>query len=108
MEETVHPKYNLDNVFDVQGVIKPEACLMTIINTAKKRLTKKDVVVLWGGTKYVGRNEATDGWSQLQDFVIENIHKNSIQTCLKKIAIQIVFKRVSQENSHTNIIQTCV
>lgn len=41
-------------------------------------MTKKDVVV-WGGTKEVGRNEATKGLSQLNDFARENNHTNIIQ-----------------------------
>jgi predicted phosphodiesterase len=51
-------KYNLENVCEAQGV-NPCVDLMTITNAAKKEiklLTKKDAVVVWGGTKEVGKN----------------------------------------------------
>jgi hypothetical protein len=51
-------KYDLDNTFEAQGVIKPEADLMTITKIAKeevKNLTTKDVAVVCGGTKDVGK-----------------------------------------------------
>jgi hypothetical protein len=63
-------KYNLDNTFEVQGVIKPGADLMTVTKTAieeVKKLSMDDVVVVWGGTKDVGKNESTNGLSQLKD-----------------------------------------
>jgi hypothetical protein len=74
--------YDLVNVFEVQRNIKARAGLMTITNTSKeevKNLTKKEVVVVWGGTKEVGGNEATKGLSQLKDFARENNHTNIIQ-----------------------------
>jgi hypothetical protein len=52
-------KYNLENDFEVQGVINPGAGLKEITNSLKKEiqlLTKKDVVVVWGGTSEVGKN----------------------------------------------------
>jgi hypothetical protein len=55
--------------------------LETITSTAKEdiqKLTKKDVVVLWGGTKDVGRNETTDGLKQIEAFVKKNNHMNVI------------------------------
>jgi hypothetical protein len=78
-------KYNLENGFEVQGVIKPGAGLMEITSSVKeevKHLTKKDVVIVWGGTKDVVRNETTSGLNQLIDF-------------LRKITIQTLFSCVS-------------
>jgi hypothetical protein len=52
--------YNLDSDFEVQGFIKPGAGLRAITNTVKeevKFLTKNDVVIVWGGTRGIGRNE---------------------------------------------------
>jgi hypothetical protein len=49
-------KYDMDNTFEVQGIIKPRDGLMTVIKTSKeevKNLTKKNVVVVWRGTKDV-------------------------------------------------------
>jgi hypothetical protein len=86
-------KYDLDNTFETLGVIKPEADLMTITKTAKeevKNLTVKDVVVVvWGGTEDVERNETTNGFKQLM---------------LEKITIQILFKCVS----HIDLTYMCI
>jgi ribulose 1,5-bisphosphate synthetase/thiazole synthase len=49
----------VDNTFEIQWVIKPEAGLMAIIKRAKediKNLRMKDVVVVWGGPKGVEQN----------------------------------------------------
>jgi hypothetical protein len=39
-------------------------------------------VVVWGGTKDVGRSEVVNGLSQLKDFVRENGHTNIIHMCV--------------------------
>jgi hypothetical protein len=75
--------HNLYSDFEVQGIIKPNADLiMAITNTVKeeiKLLTKNDVVVIWGGTRDVGRNETSDGLKQLKDFYRKNYQMNIIQ-----------------------------
>jgi hypothetical protein len=46
------------------------ANVMAVTRTPKenvKNLTKRCVVVVWGGTKYVVKNKATNGMSQLND-----------------------------------------
>lgn len=51
-------KYDLDNTFEAQQVIKPGADLMPTTKRAKeevKNLTMKDVVVMCGSIKDVGR-----------------------------------------------------
>jgi hypothetical protein len=58
---------------------------MLLANTMKeevKLLTKNDVVVVWGGTRDMGRNETTGGVNQLKDFFKKNNHTNIIQTCV--------------------------
>jgi hypothetical protein len=77
--------YNLDSDFEVQGIIKSGADLMAITNKVKeevKLLTKNDVVVVWGGTRDVGRNETTSDLNQLKDFFKKNNHTNIIQMCV--------------------------
>jgi hypothetical protein len=62
-------KYNLDNGFEVQGVINPGAGLTAITSSVKEEvelLAKKDVV--WGGRREVGKNEPTNDLNQLKDF----------------------------------------
>jgi hypothetical protein len=52
-------KYKLENGFEVQVVINPGAGLTAITNSVNeevKLFTKKDVVVVWGGTREVGKN----------------------------------------------------
>ena len=49
-------KSNLDEDFEVQGFVNPGTGLNTIITSAKRdiqQLSKQDVVVVWGGSKYV-------------------------------------------------------
>jgi len=38
------------------------------------KIDKKDVVVVWEGTKDAGRNETRDGLNHTQAFVRKNIH----------------------------------
>ena len=54
----------LNTDFEVQGFVYPDAGLKTITSTAKNdisKLSKKDVVIVWGGSKDVGRNEVQQG-----------------------------------------------
>jgi predicted phosphodiesterase len=64
-------KCNLENGFEVQGVINQGAGLTAITNSVKeevKLLTKKAVVVVWGGTREVGKNETKNRLNQIKDF----------------------------------------
>jgi hypothetical protein len=44
-----------------------------------KLLTKNDVVVIWGGTRDVGRNATSGGLNQLKDVYSKNYQTNIIQ-----------------------------
>jgi len=58
--------------------VKPSSNLAAVISTAKKdteELTKNDVVVVWGGTKDVGKNKSQKGLLQLKN-TVEN-HKQT-------------------------------
>jgi predicted phosphodiesterase len=79
-------KYNLENDFEVQGVINSGAGLKEITNSVKneiKLLTKKDVAVVWGGTSEVGKNETINGLNQIKEFIKKNNHTNIIQMCVR-------------------------
>jgi hypothetical protein len=39
------------------------------VNDEVKLLTKIDMLVVWGGTRDVGKNETTKGLNQLRDFL---------------------------------------
>jgi len=46
-------QHNLDHTFETQGTVKPGANLEEIVTPptdTTTKLTKKDVVVIWGGT----------------------------------------------------------
>ena len=71
----------LNKDFEVQGFVYPGAGLKTITSTAKNdisKLSKKDVVIVWGGSKDVGRNEVQQGIPRLQNFVESFQHTNVI------------------------------
>ena len=57
-------KSNLDEDFEVQGFVNPGSGLDTIITSVKRdiqQLSKQDVVVVWEGSKDVGKNKAKQG-----------------------------------------------
>ena len=52
-------QHNLDPTFEIQGIVKPGANLegiVTSLTDTTANLTKKDVVVMWGRTRDIGRN----------------------------------------------------
>jgi hypothetical protein len=61
-------QHNLDKMFQVQGTVKPSCELSSIVNTGIKDITNY-VVVVWGGTRDVSRNEAIAGLSHIRKFV---------------------------------------
>ena len=74
-------KHNLNHNTEVQGIVKPGADMETIVGTSiksVKKLTKKDTVVVWGGTRDIGKNEAAKGLHQLKNFVEQNNQTNFI------------------------------
>jgi hypothetical protein len=74
-------KHILGNNFKVQGVVKPGAGAEVLTASAKfdiEQLTNKDAVVLWGGTKDVGKNNSQCGIRHIVDFVAANNHTNII------------------------------
>jgi len=61
--------------------VKPGANTEIILNTSTKttvKLTKKDVVVVWAGTRDVGRNEAVKRLHQIVNFAKNHNHTNVI------------------------------
>ena len=74
-------KSNLDENFDAQGFVKQGAGLSAIITTAEKyiqHLSKQDVVVVWRGSRDVGKNETKQGINRVKNFVETNKHTNII------------------------------
>jgi hypothetical protein len=88
----------LGHGFEVQGFVKPGANSQTIINTSTKtteKLTKKDIVVVWGGTRDVGRNETGKGLQQIRNFV-ENHKQTNV------IVISVPYRHDLESNSCVN------
>lgn len=63
------------------GVVKPGMCMENITKSATqeiKTMTKKDVVVIWGGTNDIGKDCTDNGQRHLESFVCNNNHTNVI------------------------------
>ena len=74
-------KANLEEYFEVQGFVSPGTGVNTIITSAIRdiqQLSKRDVVVVWGGSKDVGKMETKQGTNRIQRFVETNKHTNII------------------------------
>jgi len=67
--------------FTVTGITKPNANTESITSPSHfvaKNLTKKDLLIFYGGTKYVSRNEAIKGLRSLKVFAHRTINTNVI------------------------------
>ena len=65
-------KHNLDHTYEIQVTVKPGANLTEIVLPQQLRLLilqKKDVIVVWGGTLDIGRNEYGKALQQIRNFV---------------------------------------
>jgi hypothetical protein len=84
---TNHAKYlqhNLDEDYEVSGFAKPGANMEEIVNTVRKdiqTLNKKDVVIVWGGSNDVSKNNTSEAINQLHKFAEE---KNEVNLVLMK------------------------
>jgi len=61
------------------GYVKPGAKLQNItnnINMEVQKLSKKDVIVIWGGANDIAKNESMKGLTQLANFVSQMNHTN--------------------------------
>jgi hypothetical protein len=55
--------------------------LKSITNTGKKEIatvTRDDVIVVWGGTNDIGKNESAKGLSHISSFVKNRGHTNIV------------------------------
>ena len=73
-------QHNLDDDFDIQGIVKPGSNLASVTHTVNKdtgALTKHDVVVIWGGTRDTSKNEMQRGLNQIRKSVEKQSNKCS-------------------------------
>jgi hypothetical protein len=78
VDEIIH---NLERTFEVAGYLKPWTGLEDITNIARKEtdeLTKKDMVVVWGGTNNIAKNESQKDLVHISNFVKQRKHTNVI------------------------------
>jgi hypothetical protein len=55
----------------VFGIVKPASRIKEITNTLNSSissLTKKDVCIIWGGSRDIAKNESENGLGYLKDF----------------------------------------
>jgi len=74
-------KSKFEKYCKVQGFVCPGAgvdIISTSIEREIKQLSKHDVVVVWEGSKEVGRNESKQGNNMIQKIVETNKHTNII------------------------------
>jgi hypothetical protein len=74
-------KHYLNNDFSVQGTTIPGAGMEFIkasANVKINQLTNKDVIVLWGGSNDVARNNSTEGLKVISNLLTEAKHTNVI------------------------------
>jgi hypothetical protein len=76
-------KHLLNNNFEVFGFVNPGSGMEFIKETANvklQQLTKNDVVVLWGGSNDIARNNSIRGMKNILDFAINANHTNLIMS----------------------------
>jgi len=74
----------LGKSYSVIGVAKPNAHVRAItnsINLKTEKLTKKDIVILCGGTRDIAKNEANIGLRHISQFANSTADTNVIVTC---------------------------
>jgi lysophospholipase L1-like esterase len=71
--------HELGSTFEVRGHVMTGAGMKTITESAEQdvsTLTKKDIVVVWGATNDITRNEAKNALTNITDFVKLREHTN--------------------------------
>jgi hypothetical protein len=72
---------NLDEIFEVTGLVMPGSRLKSITNAVKKEianLTRDDGIVVWGGSNDIGKNESSKGLSHISSFMKNRGHTNVV------------------------------
>jgi hypothetical protein len=73
-------EYFFENV-EVRGLVKPGVSTDILVKTASneiKSLTKKDAIILWGGSNSAGNNNSKAGLRNISQFVKNNSHINFV------------------------------
>jgi hypothetical protein len=73
-------EYSSENV-EVRGYVKPGVSTDILVKTASNEinsLTKKDAIILWGGSNDIGNNNSRAGLRNISPFVKNNSHINIV------------------------------
>jgi len=100
-------QHNLRHSFEVQGIVKLGANTKIIVNTSTKitsKLTKKDIVVVWGGTRDVGRNETEKGLHQIINIVTNH---NQTNVTAMNVPCRYDLDPKSCVNNEVKVYNTC-
>jgi hypothetical protein len=74
-------KNNLNDNYTCSGFVRPGANIDTLTSSRMediKYLTSNDIIVFWGGTNDVSKNNSQDGLKHITNFVKVNSHTNII------------------------------
>jgi hypothetical protein len=74
-------KHNLSDNYRSSGFVRPGANIDTLSSSAMKdikHLTNNDIIVFWGGTNVVSKNNTQDGLKHINNFVKVNSHTSII------------------------------
>jgi hypothetical protein len=78
-------KNNLDDNYSVCGFVKPGVNIATQISSMTVNinlLTKNDLIIFWGGSNDVSKNNSQEGLKHLVNFVQSNSHTNILLMCV--------------------------
>jgi hypothetical protein len=65
-----------------------------------ENLNKNDVIIFWGGTCEVSKNNSKKGLRQLVDFVKKNKHTNTVEMCVLHRHDLVYWSCVNKELEH--------
>ena len=77
--------HNLGSAFEVIGHVRPGSGMKVIMELANQEittLTKKDMVVVWGGANDIARNEANNALTHIIKSVKSRKHRNMLLVCV--------------------------
>jgi hypothetical protein len=78
---------NLDNDFEIQGIVKPGSDIAAVTHIASRdtsALTKHDALVIWGGIRDISRKESQNGLCQIRNFLKRHSQTNVLEVNVTK------------------------
>jgi 1-aminocyclopropane-1-carboxylate deaminase/D-cysteine desulfhydrase-like pyridoxal-dependent ACC family enzyme len=95
-------KHCLDSSFAISSFVKPGAGMRAIVDTVKediKKLIRNDVVVIWGGSNDIGKNNSREALKHLCNFVKNNQMVNTVVMTSRK------FSKKREDVSHQSVLE---